>query len=269
MKSNQTRDSYISKQVEIAPQLLQLFNKDDKLTIFDIGACEAEDSVRYANLFSNSKIYAFEPRSDNIATAKKIIQKYNKENIILEELALSNKSGKAVFHLSAGEPKKLKNDKDWNYGNKSSSLLSPSNEIEKHHGWLKFDKKIDVTTERLDSYVKRNRIHSIDISHLDVQGAELMVLEGAGSFIENMKVIWLEVESVELYKDQPLKDDVEEFMEKNDFINVLDTVGNVSGDQLYVSRKYFPDTTIAKVSFVSKKEQKSFAKKVFNLLFRS
>lgn len=92
---------------------------------------------------------------------------------------------------------------------------------------------------RLEKYVADKNIKSIDFAHIDVQGAELMVLEGAGSFLQNVKLIWMEVEAVELYKNQPLKNDVEAFMKKNNFINILDTVNSVAGDQLYANLTYF------------------------------
>jgi hypothetical protein len=71
-----------------------------------------------------------------------------------------------------------------------------------------------------------------------------MVLEGAGSFLKNIKLIWMEVEAVELYKNQPLKNDVERFMQKNNFINILDTVNEVAGDQLYANLNYFDSKKI-------------------------
>ncbi len=79
-------------------------------------------------------------------------------------------------------------------------------------------------------------INNIDLAFIDVQGAELMVLKGAGDFIKNIEAIWMEVESIELYANQPLKNDVESFMKSHGFIKIIDTVDEVAGDQLYVKR---------------------------------
>ena len=84
---------------------------------------------------------------------------------------------------------------------------------------------------------------------MDVQGAELMVLKGAGELIEHIKLIWLEVESVELYKDQPVRSDVEAFMRDNGFQLLKDTVGRVSGDQLYISNDFYQNSGIGQVDF--------------------
>ncbi len=239
-----TRDKYIKSPVEIESELLHFFKKTDPLIIFDIGACEAEDSIRYSLLFPNSRVFAFEPRKDNCKKAADLISQYGIRNIVVENIALSNENGFADFHLSEGEPEGLSHSENWNYGNKSSSLLAPSEEMKKHTGWLSFKNKIQVRTQTLKDYVAEKNIPHLDFVHLDVQGAEYMVLEGCGNFIDKIKLIWMEVEAVELYKDQPLKEDIQRFMEKSNFVNILDTVNQVSGDQLYVNRNLFSEGKI-------------------------
>jgi len=64
--------------VPIEKLLRSMFNLSGNLRIFDIGACEGEDSVRYSNLFKNSAVYAFEPRRDNLEKIKTNIIKYRK-----------------------------------------------------------------------------------------------------------------------------------------------------------------------------------------------
>jgi 2-O-methyltransferase len=257
------RDEYINSPLEIEKELCSFFDTTQAWVIFDIGACEAEDSIRYANLFPKSTVYAFEPRTDNCEKAKELITKYNKSNIILENLALSNKNGVAEFHLSEGAPKGGEVYKQWDFGNKSSSLLPPSEEMKRHTAWLQFNKKIEIKTIRLDKYVSDKQISAIDFAHIDVQGAELMVLEGAGDFIKQVKMIWLEVEAVELYKDQPLKNDIAAFMRKSNFVNILDTVNNVAGDQLYANLNFFSREQIEIVKRAGKK--KSFSARIKSL----
>ena len=254
------REEYINSPVEIESELLSLLDSTKPLVIFDIGACEAEDSIRYANLFPMATVYAFEPRIDNCAKAKELIKKYNKSNIILENIALSDKNGTAEFYLSEGEPEGGKDYKEWDFGNKSSSLLPPSEEMQKHTSWLQFNKKIEVETLRLEDYATKKNMATIDFAHIDVQGAELMVLEGAGTFLKKIKMIWLEVEAIELYKNQPLKDDVAVFMHENNFVNILDTVSNVSGDQLYINLAFFSPQKIKEIQQLRKKS--SFLSKI-------
>ncbi|MBL7900666.1 MAG: FkbM family methyltransferase [Bacteroidia bacterium] len=247
------RENYINSPVEIEKELLLLLERDKVNTVFDVGACEAEDSIRYAKLFPNAKVYAFEPRPDNIEKGKSSIEKHKIKSVVLENLALSDREGKADFFLSEGQPKGTEDIKDWDFGNKSSSLLPPSEEMKKHTEWLQFKSKIEVNTQRLEVYVKQKGIRQIDFMHLDVQGAELIVLAGAGTFLHAIQMIWMEVEAVELYKGQPLKQEVEAFMTERGFVNVLDTVNQVSGDQLYVNKRFFSNEQINRVKTRTKR----------------
>jgi len=106
---------------------------------------------------------------------------------------------------------------------------------------------VKVTTQKLSHYVRDQNIAAIDFIHMDVQGAELMVLEGAGSFIQNIKAIWLEVENVALYKDQPTKTAIEDFMAKHHFVCVKSTVNEVAGDQFYINMDHFDGAVLRKI----------------------
>jgi FkbM family methyltransferase len=232
-----TIDDYINSPLPTQKVLIMLFRLDSPLIIFDIGACEAEDSIRYSNLFPNAVVYAFEPLPTNFQKCLSNIQKYKKENIKIYNLAFANLKGESNFYVSSGRPEGTEME-NWDYGNKSSSILPPNIENQ-NHKWLKFEEQIVINTDKMSNFCLANKIESIDFIHMDVQGAELEVLKGAEKLIDNIKAIWLEVESVQLYENQPIKEDIENFMKLNGFVKLLDTVGNVSGDQLYIKRKYF------------------------------
>lgn len=232
------RASYINEPVLIAKELKILF-EFEPLTIFEIGACEGEDSIKYSRLFPNSKIYAFEPLLDNIKHIENNLRKYNITNISFYNLALSSEKGIAEFFVSQGKPEEVP-ESDWDYGNKSSSLLPPDKHVE-IYDFIKFDKKIEVETTTIQHFCKLNNVSEIDFIHMDVQGAELMVLNGAGAFINSIKSIWLEVSTVEMYKNQPLAKDIKSFMKDNNFVLVKDCVASKQGDQLFISKTFFPD----------------------------
>jgi FkbM family methyltransferase len=239
-----TRTAFIQQLPEIVEELQMLFEKGAALSIFDIGACEGEDAVRYSRLFPNATIYVFEPRPDNLTKIKSNFKDYNITSARVFDVALSSSKGTATFYLSSGKPNNTSESDEWDYGNKSSSLLPPSEKMREHTEWLQFKDTLEVVTERLDTLCEREKVDIIDFIHMDVQGAELMVLQGAGGMINRIKAVWMEVEAVELYKGQPLKSDVEQFMLANDFICVKSTVGAVAGDQLYVNKKHITSSTI-------------------------
>ncbi len=220
--------------------LTKLFDVTQKLTFFDIGACEGLSSVRYLSIFPKSKIYAFEPVPSNFSEVLKNKTKHKLNNLNPFKIGLSSKKGTATFYVSSGKPpnKDKPQDNSLSFGNKSSSLYKPG-KTKEVHPWLEFKESITIETETLANFCVDNKIESIDFIHMDVQGAELMVLEGAGKMISNVNSIWLEVEKIALYEGQALKDDIEKFLYKNNFKLVLNKVNHIAGDQFWVQENYF------------------------------
>ena len=62
----------------------------------------------------------------------------------------------------------------------------------------------EVETVRLDTLVARERLPAPDLIKLDVQGAELEVLAGAGESLRNASVLIVEVSLVDYNKSAPL-----------------------------------------------------------------
>ena len=228
-------DKYLNQKFEFDKEIDLLFKKNDELIILDVGACEGEESIRFAKKYPNSRLLTFEPLPSNVKLIKKNFIKYNVNNSELFQLALSDTDGVTDFYVSSGNPETRKKD-DWDYGNKSSSLLMPA-KTKDVHTWLKFDKKIKVETAKLYNILKESEIKWVDFIYMDVQGAELKVLKGMEDYIYRTKAIWLEVENIELYKNQPLKKEIEKFMKNNGFYLVKSTVNNIAGDQLYINSR--------------------------------
>lgn len=217
-----------------------LFDKNKELTLFDIGACEGLSSVRYLSIFNKSTIFTFEPVPNNFKQVLKNKEKNNLKNLHAFELGLSSKKGEATFYVSSGKPpnKDTPTDNSTSFGNKSSSLYKPS-KTKEVHPWLKFKESITIKTDTLENFCNEHKIDTIDFIHMDVQGAELMVLEGANKMISNIKSVWLEVEKIELYENQALKEDIEAFFTKHNFVCILNKVNHIAGDQLWVQKNYF------------------------------
>jgi FkbM family methyltransferase len=229
------RISYILSDTPLKKDLLRLFQKEDKLIILDIGGCEGEESIRYSKLFPNAEIFIFEPLPSNQDLIKQNFANYKIDNIKLLPVALSDKDGFADFYVSSGHPEDQLTELDWNFGNKSSSLLEP--EISTIHKWLKFKNKIKVPTMTLYTFVEQNKIDKIDFVHMDVQGAELKVLLGAKDNLNKIKAIWLEVSDITIYKNQVLRKEIEGFMKENGFYLVKTEMEGIAGDQFYINNK--------------------------------
>lgn len=229
------RKSYILTDTSLKKDLLKLFKKEESLIILDIGGCEGEESIRYNRLFPNAEIYIFEPLPSNQKLIEKNFIDYKIESIKLLPVALSDKDGQADFYVSSGHPENQKKELDWDFGNKSSSLLEPESNISINK-WLEFNEIIQVPTMTINTFVQQNKIDKIDFIHMDVQGAELKVLLGAKDYLKKIKAIWLEVADVSLYKNQVLRKEIESFMKLNGFSLIKTEMEGFTGDQFYVKK---------------------------------
>ena len=198
---DETYDSYLQQSLPIARELKSLFSIHDNLVIFDIGACEGEDSIRYSRLFPNALIFTFEPLRANQAIIQYQFARHQTKRCELVPLALSDRTGEAVLHVSSGSPENKSFGEDWNYGNKSNSLLPPSR-VTEEVPWLKFENTEVVQTETLDHFCVRKGLDRVDFLHIDVQGAESLVLAGAEQMLPKIKALWLEVADKEVYQGQ-------------------------------------------------------------------
>ena len=248
------RTEYILSNSPIQQDLLKLFTKSQELTILDIGGCEGEESIRYKRIFPLSKIFIFEPLPSNQNIISENIKKYQLSTVELIKAAASDESGVSDFHVSSGQPENKSNLLDWDFGNKSSSLLLPDEHL-RLVPWVKFNEVISVKTITLFDFMNEKNISEIDFIHMDVQGAELKVLKGAASQLKKIKAIWLEVADIELYKGQPTRKEIELFMKENGFYLIKSEEEGHYGDQMYLNKNYFKTISIfnGRVIFYFKK----------------
>jgi len=227
-------EKYINEPIVIEKELKYYLQKE-KIVIFDVGCCEGEDTIRYSNLFPESTIYSFEPHPDNFLKTISNLEKYSVKNSRVFNFALSDSNSSIDFYLSEGHPPDLPFSEEWNYGNKSSSIFPPK-ELHEKYEWLRLRNKIKVDSITIDKFCEKNNIKNIDLLHLDVQGAEILVLEGSKNMIDKIGLIWLEAEIVELYENQPLKNNVIEFLNTN-FEKIKEIDNYLSCDILFINKK--------------------------------
>jgi len=248
--------------------LVKLFNQNEQLTLFDIGACEGLSSLKYLTLFPFSLVYAFEPVPKNFELILKNKEKFKLKNLNAFQIGLSSSKEKSTFYLSSGKPpnkdKPLDNSID--FGNKSSSLYRPD-KTKEVHPWLKFNETITIQTDTLDNFCSDKNISSIDFIHMDVRGAELLVLEGGKKILPKIKGIWLEVEKITLYEKQALKKDIELFLLKHNFICILNKVNHISGDQFWIKKDFFDKKDKQTKIFLFYLKAKVQLKSIFSTFF--
>ncbi|GAP93931.1 FkbM family methyltransferase [Leptolyngbya sp. NIES-2104] len=103
-----------------------------------------------------------------------------------------------------------------------SSLYQPDEELLQHFPGLpslvNLDHTIEIETTTLDAFCQGELIDEINFLQIDVQGAELQVLEGAVQTLnQSILAIQAEVEFSPLYQNQPLFADVDTFLRRQGF----------------------------------------------------
>ncbi|TGW15477.1 FkbM family methyltransferase [bacterium NHP-B] len=99
---------------------------------------------------------------------------------------------------------------------------------------------ITVNQKRLDDFWAEHPLQKpANVMVLDIQGAELMALEGATHTLKDIDAIVTEVSCTELYKGCALIEDLDAFLLNQGFRRVNTIVNMFSwGDALYVRKQF-------------------------------
>lgn len=165
-------------------------NKSFIKHIFEIGSRDCIDANDLATYF-NCNVTAFECNPDGIIECKKNI---NTDRVTLIESAVSNVDGIVKFY-----PFDVTK-----YNNIGASSLFEIDFItnrattDPDYGKRDIQSEIDVRSVRLDTFLQTNT--SPDLICMDVQESELLVLEGLGERLKDVKYIITEASLTPTYK---------------------------------------------------------------------
>ena len=171
--------------------------------IVDVGANRGQTAIKLSALLPEWKIYAFEPFPDAFIKLEKAVSSLS--NVVPLNIAISNKTGTADFHV--------------NSSNVTNSLLpATSTGISYFPEQLDLQRIIQVFTKTLDDWSKEANIHDIQILKMDVQGSELLVLEGATELLMNsVQFVFSEVQFLPIYQDSATFGKLEAFLIERGF----------------------------------------------------
>lgn len=210
---------------------MQVASPDGNFVFFDIGANDGSSSIQYGRWFPAATGVLFEahPEIASQATAN-LNEAGMSQRLRVVPFALSDQSGTLSIHVSthaSGD-----NDSNGRLGD-SSSLLAPKDHLKTFPG-IEFNSTLEVQTMRAEDWLAGNVSEAPAFVHLDVQGAELLVLEGFGKRLDEVKAVWMEVSWTQLYCNAPRVKEVAEWMESRGFICAVHGVGPTFGDQLWL-----------------------------------
>lgn len=133
-------------------------------TIFDVGANFGIMTCLYAKRAPDAQIYAFEPHPATYATLQGNLNRNGISNVSTHQLALGNSEGTVSFT---------------DHGSPASNRISEETYLYP---------TIDVPMTTLDAFVEARGINEIGFLKIDVEGAELSVLNGASQTLGQRRV---------------------------------------------------------------------------------
>lgn len=130
--------------------------------VLDIGAHIGYYTILFSELVGpEGKVYSFEPHPKNFHLLKKTVETNNLKNVEIFQNIVSDKNGSVDFYLSKLD----------SIGNR----MYNSDEA---------DSKIEINSITIDEFLK-NRDKKIDFIKMDIQGAEVLAIEGMKNTLTN------------------------------------------------------------------------------------
>jgi FkbM family methyltransferase len=178
-------------------------NSDQIKNIIIVGAHHAIELTELQKKYKNCNFLLFEASPRHIKILKNKF--FNNPLVIIETKAVSNKNGITTFY-------------ETNLTN-SGSILRTTELGLNSFGMLE-EETYEVETITLNTHSIQNYYQNqfIDCLWIDVQGAELLVLEGATDILCNIKSIFIEVSVFEpLYRNGTLYSEIVSFLNLYNF----------------------------------------------------
>ena len=210
----ETAVSYIlSNSINEKKFLKKKLNKKE-IIVIDIGANVGSYLDFIIKNFKYKKIYAFEP---SIKAYEQLENKFNSKNIILENIALSNKKTKRKF-----------------YEYKLTSQSSFYKITSKKNPFKNLNNIYKIKTLKLDEYLNLKE-KKIDICKIDIQGEELNVLMGMQKYLKKKKIKLIKVEIT-------IRNDYDN--NKNQFVEIINFLKKFNYDLITISKIKFSQNEI-------------------------
>lgn len=188
--------------------------------VLHIGAHDCEELGFYRRLgLHDSDCYWIDAIQDKVdeATARGIPNIY--------QAVVSDRVGETVtFHITNNV--------------QSSSILEFGTHAESY-GWVVVTEDVRLQTSTVQSWVSENDvpISKLNFWNLDIQGAELLALKGARDVLRHADVIYLEVNTREVYKGCAKMWELDEMLQPLGFSRILTKMVNEIdgwGDAVYI-----------------------------------
>jgi FkbM family methyltransferase len=186
-------------------------------SFIDVGANSGIFSIVAAKLVGdNGRVYSFEPSSrEYLKLQENVLINALEKIIISEKLGVSSRNEKAVLNIAT----------DCHNGQNTICNEFAYENVESGR-----TETIDCVS--LDEYVKANNINNIKLIKVDVEGAEILVLNGANNLISSQRPIII----FEVVKEAYRKNNIQIINLKNFFIEhryITYSIDSITAKLLY------------------------------------
>lgn len=157
-------------------------NREPKV-ILEFGSYDGGDGVFYKKSFPDAEVYSIEACEERFKVIQKLESKFGIKTF---NYAVCDYDGFIDFY-QVKDPNVM--DHDDKFG--SSGSINKRTDLYKQT-FTHIDEQAPVKTPciRIDTFCKENGIGQIDFLHVDVEGAELKVVEGFGDM--RPSILWME-----------------------------------------------------------------------------
>ena len=205
----------------------QFPNAAPRRGVLHVGAHMCEEAELYASLGMNprdeAQVLWIEANSEIAAQAARAGQF---PNIVCAAVS-DNNGGEVTFFIT---------------NNMQSSSILPLAEHRREHPDVYEIGAKRMRTVTLDTLFEKGYgipYDRYDLINLDIQGAELLALRGAEKILGNVRAVYTEVNTKELYAGCALLPEMDEFLEARGFSRVaLEMTNHGWGDALYIRKEF-------------------------------
>ena len=180
---------------------LRRYLRSEPRVVFDVGSYDAGDSIRIKEAYPASEVYAFEASPRNYK--ERVAPRAARFRVRHFNLALCEKNGTAIFHDSFGASEA------------SGSILAPTTTMSLQHPDVQFNAPVSVPATTIEQFCEEHSIGLIDFLHMDVQGAEGLVLSGMGRI--KARMIFLEACESEKYQGASSREQLSEVLKQKGY----------------------------------------------------